>query len=330
MCSALRLLYLACALWQCVGGQTAAQGSHAFFLDFSGIQQKAMLEGNHYRKGDILISVPAKSGTTWSMNIVHQLRSAGDPDLRDIYQQVPWLELWDSPSRTLQQVLERYAALPTWFPRAFKTHAAIGQEFLEYSPDRKFLVVMRNPFDAAASMVPFFNAINQELLDFWGASGKIPRPKNISDAWSSNFTNQGNKSIGFIKSFWPYRHQPNVIVLHYNDMIKDHRGTVRKIADFLEIDLPTSQFEDVLKYTSFPWMKANSHRFSMQHLMDKPLMSSSASVRNGKSGEGSAVPADVKAAFEEKMRDELLPEQAIWLMSGGEEHLAIDSTAKEL
>ena len=29
----------------------------------------------HWREGDIVVSVPGKSGTTWTMNIVHQLRT---------------------------------------------------------------------------------------------------------------------------------------------------------------------------------------------------------------------------------------------------------------
>src|SRR5579872_5744493 len=56
------------------------------------IQQKIK-----WRDGDIVISVPPKSGTTWTMNIVHQLLTGGTADFRDIYQEVPWIEFVGYP-----------------------------------------------------------------------------------------------------------------------------------------------------------------------------------------------------------------------------------------
>ncbi len=46
-------------------------------------------QGIEQRDGDIWISVPAKSGTNWMMNIVHQLVSGGDGDFDSIYRVVP-------------------------------------------------------------------------------------------------------------------------------------------------------------------------------------------------------------------------------------------------
>src|SRR6478735_9243346 len=79
-----------------------------------------------WRDGDIVVSVPVKSGTTWTMNIVHQLRSGGDPDLRDVYAEVPWLELVPSPGVTREQRLANFAAMPRERRRAFKTHSPPG------------------------------------------------------------------------------------------------------------------------------------------------------------------------------------------------------------
>ena len=65
-----------------------------------------------WRAGDIVASVPMKSGTTWTMNIVHQLRSGGDSSFRDIYEEMPWLELVPGPGVTPEDILAAFDALP--------------------------------------------------------------------------------------------------------------------------------------------------------------------------------------------------------------------------
>ena len=64
-----------------------------------------------WREGDIIVSVPAKSGTTWMMNIVHQLRTGGDPGFKDIYIEVPWLEFVEGPEDTRERRLERFRSM---------------------------------------------------------------------------------------------------------------------------------------------------------------------------------------------------------------------------
>eukprot|EP00964_Phaeocystis_antarctica_P016810 scaffold9251_cov85-Phaeocystis_antarctica.AAC.1 len=65
-----------------------------------------------YRKGDTLIAVPVKSGTTWTMNIFHQLRTGGDPDFKDIYAEVPWSEFKERPDQPDEELLERWEKMP--------------------------------------------------------------------------------------------------------------------------------------------------------------------------------------------------------------------------
>ena len=112
-----------------------------------------------YRKGDTLIAVPVKSGTTWTMNIFHQLRTGGDPDFKDIYAEVPWSEFKERPDQPDEELLERWEKMPAEMPRAFKTHSQPGPEgapvpemgcFATYREDLKYVVIMRNP-EARAS-----------------------------------------------------------------------------------------------------------------------------------------------------------------------------------
>lgn len=66
----------------------------------------------------VVCAVPAKSGTTWTMNIVHQLFQGGDADFEDIYAQVPWLEFMERPDQKPEELYERWDKMPS--PRAFK------------------------------------------------------------------------------------------------------------------------------------------------------------------------------------------------------------------
>ncbi len=66
-----------------------------------------------WRDKDIVISVPLKSGTTWTRNIVHQLLHGGDPDFDDIYAEVPWIEFRAHPDMPAQELLDRVDNMST-------------------------------------------------------------------------------------------------------------------------------------------------------------------------------------------------------------------------
>jgi hypothetical protein len=292
---------------------------HPFWYDLGGEIQHQMKHDNHYRKGDVIISVPGKSGTTWTMNIVHQLRTGGDPTVRDIYEEVPWLEFWEKPTQSTKQLIAKFDAMPKDQMRAFKTHSAIGQNSNDYNPELKYVVVMRNPADSAASFVPFLAAHTKAFVeDFWHAGAMMPKFSNADQAWKSPFMRSGNSSIEFMQSFWPHRHEKNVLVMHFTDMKKDHVGTIKKVANFLGIKLPQKKFHEVCEYTSYNWMKKHGDKFTIQHLCDVPVLAKNGMVRNGAVGEGrTALSADTIRDFQKKLSDLVTPEQAEWLMNGG-------------
>eukprot|EP00457_Paulinella_chromatophora_P008403 gb/GEZN01008436.1/.p1 GENE.gb/GEZN01008436.1/~~gb/GEZN01008436.1/.p1 ORF type:complete len:337 (-),score=67.20 gb/GEZN01008436.1/:359-1369(-) len=293
---------------------------HDFYLD-KNIQMKAK-----YRKGDIIISVPAKSGTTWMMNIVHQLRSGGDPDVRDIYEQVPWLEFWESPYQTLEDKLRQLDALPTWFPRAFKTHSPYAQgdePGVPFRPDLKYVVVIRNFEDAQAAFLPFMHKHRAEFLQtIWNVSDEMLqslfRPATHDDLWKFLGANPRNDSTSFLKAWWPKRHEKNVLLLHFSDMVKDHEGTIRKVANFLEIKLAEEKMQKVLEYTSFKWMKKHGDKFACQHLLVVPLLEPDGMVREGGSGYGKdELPESIKQEIAARCNANLTPDCLKWYHEGG-------------
>jgi hypothetical protein len=238
-----------------------------------------------WRDGDIVVSVPVKSGTTWTMNIVHQLRAGGDPDLQDVYVEVPWLELVPSPDVTREQRLAKFTSMPRG-RRAFKTHSPPG--LLPYQKpgagrkDVRYVVVARNPDEAIASMHPFAHAHTHAWFDLW----KLPREAFCKPDFATFYYEVGRNLFppalfGFVAAWWPLRHAKNVLLLHFSDMKADHAGSVRKIAKFLGFQPTAKQWPKILEYTSFAWMKAHEHKFELRTVGAVPVLDSGAMVRRG-------------------------------------------------
>jgi hypothetical protein len=239
-----------------------------------------------WRDGDIVVSVPVKSGTTWTMNIVHQLRSGGDPDLRDVYVEVPWLELVPSPGVTREQLVAKFAAMPRDRRRAFKTHSPPG--LLPYQKpgggrkDVRYVVVARNPDEAIASMHPFAHAHTHAWFDLW----KLPREAFCKPDFATFYREVARDLFppalfGFVAAWWPLRHAKNVLLLHFSDMKADHEGSVRKIARLLGFRPTAKQWPKILEYTSFAWMKAHEDKFELRTVAAVPVLDSGAMVRRG-------------------------------------------------
>lgn len=277
-----------------------------------------------WRDGDIVVSVPVKSGTTWTMNIVHQLRSGGDPDLEDIYQEVPWLELVGGPTATPDEIVRRIDSMPHDRRRAFKTHAAPGM--LPYQApgsgrEVKYVVVVRNPDEVLASFYPFIHAHSQQWYSLWGIDKQEFAPPDIETC----FEMFGKPMLpgglfGFLSAWWTLRREANVLLIHFSDMKRDHEGSVRRIADFLDFEPTAEQWPSILEYTSFPWMKRHESRFEIRHAADVPILDSGAMVRKGKIGAAQEDGVTEKMSSELKnMGEELLPDERAmeWLYSGG-------------
>ena len=277
-----------------------------------------------WRDGDIVVSVPLKSGTTWTMNIVHQLKSGGDPDLDDVYQEVPWIEFVTGPTVTLDELVRRIDSMPDRARRAFKTHAAPGM--LPYQApgsgtDVQYVVVVRNPDEVLASFYPFVKAHSAEWFALWGIDKQAFIPPDIR----SCFETLGRAMLpgglfGFLSAWWPLRHDSNVLLIHFSDMKRDHEGSVRKIADFLGFEPTAEQWPAILEYTSFAWMKRHEHKFEIRYAADAPVLDSGAMVRKGETGaarEDGVTPelsAELKSIGEGMLTDERAFE---WLYCGG-------------
>lgn len=277
-----------------------------------------------WRDGDIVVSVPPKSGTTWTMNIVHQLREGGDPDLVDVYAEVPWLELLPSPGTTREAVVARIDAMPSHRRRAFKTHSAPGP--LPYrapgsGPDVQYVVVVRDPDEVLASMYPFLASHSEDWYAAWGMNKREFVPPDFATYYEVLAKDLVRATVfGFVAAWWPLRHAPNVLFMHFADMKRDHEGAVRRIAAFLGFEPTAAQWPVILECTSFQWMKAHEDCFELRAVTHPPVLDPGAMVRKGRVGAARedgvtpAMSAEVETIGRETLDDEAALE---WTYRGG-------------
>jgi hypothetical protein len=249
---------------------------------------KDMQQQIAWRDGDVVISVPVKSGTTWMMNIVHQLRAGGDAEFLDVYVEVPWLELVPGPAARVEDLIAGFDHMGDDRRRAFKTHSA--PDVLPYvqpgaGPDVRYVVVVRNPDEVVASLPPFARAHSDTWFDLW----QLPRSGIFRAADVEAVVAGGDGALvaglfGFVAAWWPLRDQSNVLLLHFADLKRDHEGSVRRVADFLGFDVAAGSWAHVVEYTSFSWMKAHEDKFEIRHATAVPMLDPGAMIRKGKVG----------------------------------------------
>jgi hypothetical protein len=278
-----------------------------------------------WRDKDILISVPIKSGTTWTMNIVHQLLTGGDPDFEDIYAEVPWLELLTRPGMPVGELLDRVDGMRRDRPRAFKSHAA--PPMLPYvepdiGQDIRYIVVVRNPEEALVSARPFFEKHTEAWLNLWQVPrAALTRPdfptfyREVLDTMGLN-----RALFGFLTSWWPLRHRSNVLLMHFTDMKRDHEGSIRRIADFIGAHPTPDAWSKITEYTSFAWMKQHGTKFDALTATEVPVLEPGAMVRTGKAGAARAdgMTEDISAHLRAAGREICADDQALeWFYGGG-------------
>jgi len=62
-------------------------------------------------------------------------------------------------------------------------------------------------------------------------------------------------------SWYPHRHREDVLFLFFEDMKEDLPGTVRKVADFMQIEADEAKIDRAIDMSSFDFMREHSNQF---------------------------------------------------------------------
>jgi hypothetical protein len=168
---------------------------------------------------DVVVDVPAKSGTTWLMQICHQLRMRGEEHAYDDQMEVmPWLE--GGPALVLEDDVNKPQPAS---PRVFKSH--MTWKYLErkgLANDTKVIYCFRDLKDKVYSAWRFFTPIVEYDVPFWA----------FSTGWVLYDT---DASLNDLCDFWQHRKDANVCLFFFDDLKERHQECVVRVKAFMDI-----------------------------------------------------------------------------------------------
>jgi len=212
-----------------------------------------------FRDDDIVIATYAKSGTTWTQQIVGQLIFGGAVDV-PVAQLSPWLDLRVPPKAVKLPLVEAQA-----HRRFLKTHLPVSA--LVFSPRAKYLYIGRDGRDVIWSMYNHHANANdawyEALNETPGRVGPpIGRPPESVRQYFLDWLERDGYPFWSLwdnlRSWWEIRDLPNVLLLHFDELKADLPAAIRRIAAFLDIAVDETQWPAIVEHCSFAWMKAHA------------------------------------------------------------------------
>lgn len=198
------------------------------------------------RDGDICYTSFPKSGSTWLAYIILLVTRGGAPlTERTLRSNLHWV----ASSWTYPRSSEELESMPP--PRVFKSHMpyrmAVGG--VPAGNACRYIYIARNPRDVAVSYYYF------ESRKSW--SGNYNGPW---EHWLRLFMEgrvQRGDWFDHVLSWWQHRDADNILFLKYEDLKKNFRCELEKIAAFLDYPLTAEKRSAIEEKTSFEAMKSD-------------------------------------------------------------------------
>lgn len=281
-------------------------------------EDSARWTGFPFRSGDIVISTRSKSGTTW-VQMICALLIFQRVDLPEPLTQLsPWLD-W-----LIRPVEEVFAQLAAQEHRRFiKTHTPL--DGVPSDARATYLVTGRHPLDMAVSMYHQGDNLDRRRLrqllgqpEPEGAPPERPPLREWLLAWidADPEPSQSLDSLPgvmwHLTDAWGRRGEPNVALVHFDDLLAGLGSEMRRMADLLEIAVPDQAWPDLVTAATFAGMRASADR-----VVPDPagvLKDSSAFLRQGTSGAGRALLKDEELRHYDQRAAQLAPSDLLeWL-----------------
>jgi aryl sulfotransferase len=209
--------------------------------------------GFPFRPGDIVISTRSKSGTTWVQMICALLVFQTSDLPAPLSELSPWLDWLVTPRD------EVYARLAAQDHRRFlKTHTPL--DGIPLDPRATYVVVARHPLDMAVSLYHQGDNLDRERIRQLTGQAEpdgppVPRPplRDWLVSWIDRDVGSREEMdslpgvMWHLSDAWARRDEPNVTLVHYDDLSADLEDEMRRLASSLDITVPEALWRGLVR-----------------------------------------------------------------------------------
>jgi aryl sulfotransferase len=223
------------------------------------------------RPDDIVIATSYKAGTTWMQSIIAHLVFETEDLPAPLTELSPWLDMRTTP---LELQLNRLEAQR--HRRFIKTHLRF--DALPFEDRLSYVYVARDARDVFMSLWNHYSNYSDEAFEAINAipgrvGDEFPRPVgDIHDAWRAWITRGWfeNETDGWpywshlanVQSWWDARDAPNLLLVHYADLLEDTVREVGRVAEFLGVEASPERLSQTAASVSFARMKERGAQYA--------------------------------------------------------------------
>ncbi|XP_039271690.2 sulfotransferase 1B1-like [Styela clava] len=227
---------------------------YRFIPFFQAETARRAFENYEFEENTILLASYPKTGTNWTAEVIRQILYGDNERFSALSKALPppltALEIW----RPEKLDLLEHIPLPR---RVLLTH--LPEELVNYEKlkkkNGKVVVLVRNPKDQAVSWFHFtknrhFDGLRDEISSDWNqflsdyVQGKHPM-----------ITKPGQWYPDFLLGWNKHKDEDNILFLVFEDMKRDPQKEIRRLANFLEVELNNERVSSIAQSTSFDSMK---------------------------------------------------------------------------
>jgi aryl sulfotransferase len=282
------------------------------------IYRSALTDGSrwaayNHRPGDIFICSPPKCGTTWTQTIIASLLWPDGNFPGVVMETGPWFD------GLIYDFAELSARLEAQTHRRYiKTHTpADGIPIFDTA---SYIVVARDGRDAFISWVNHMKHMRADLLGRLNAQAMAQGIEPVMefqgdiheffDRWITDAP-----PMRHVATWWDLRTEPNVLFVHYNDLLANLDCEMRRIAAFLNIDIPAAHWPGVVDRCTFAHMRTDADKVgNFQRAFEGGAESFLFKGTNGRWRE--VLTEGELQRYRDRVKTLLAPEAAYWLEHG--------------